>query len=66
MEFLFVAHSEASMSDWVNKVSFHAALPPSLQLLSYDEARRSAGFDPSQGVAGEFTSAGAPSAFRFD
>ncbi|XP_040070142.1 spectrin beta chain, non-erythrocytic 1 [Ixodes scapularis] len=51
VEFLFVAHSEASMSDWVNKVSFHAALPPSLQLLSYDEARRSAGFDPSQGVA---------------
>ncbi|XP_070377881.1 spectrin beta chain, non-erythrocytic 1-like isoform X1 [Dermacentor albipictus] len=47
VEFLFVANSETSMSDWVNKISFHAALPPSLQLLSYDEARKSTGLGTS-------------------
>ncbi|RZF45894.1 hypothetical protein LSTR_LSTR016840 [Laodelphax striatellus] len=25
------------MEDWINKISFHAQLPPSLQLLSYDD-----------------------------
>ncbi|XP_054271663.1 spectrin alpha chain, non-erythrocytic 1 isoform X2 [Macrosteles quadrilineatus] len=39
-EFLFAASSEAEMEDWVNKVSFHAKLPPSLQLLSYDETHK--------------------------
>jgi hypothetical protein len=39
-EFLFAAASEAEMEDWVNKVSFHAKLPPSLQLLSYDETHK--------------------------
>ncbi|XP_075227745.1 spectrin beta chain, non-erythrocytic 5 kst isoform X2 [Lycorma delicatula] len=36
-EFLFLASSESEMEDWINKISFHAQLPPSLQLLSYDE-----------------------------
>jgi hypothetical protein len=26
--------------DWVNKISFHAKLPPSLQLLSYDDTQK--------------------------
>lgn len=39
-EFLFLAGSEAEMEDWVNKISFHAKLPPSLQLLSYDESQK--------------------------
>lgn len=37
-EFLFLAASKEDMVDWVNKISFHAALPPNLQLLSYDES----------------------------
>lgn len=32
------------MEDWVNKISFHAQLPPSLQLLSYDESQKVSGF----------------------
>jgi len=28
------------MEDWVNKISFHAKLPPSLQLLSYDDIQK--------------------------
>ncbi|XP_065309042.1 spectrin beta chain-like isoform X2 [Dermacentor albipictus] len=52
VEFLFVANSETSMSDWVNKISFHAALPPSLQLLSYDEARKSTGLGTSLNASG--------------
>ncbi|XP_039289552.1 LOW QUALITY PROTEIN: spectrin alpha chain, non-erythrocytic 1-like [Nilaparvata lugens] len=36
-EFLFLANKESEMEDWINKISFHAQLPPSLQLLSYDD-----------------------------
>lgn len=43
VEFLFDAHDEAAMNEWVNKISFHAALPPSMQLLSYDDAQKSGG-----------------------
>lgn len=39
-EFLFLAPSQDEMEDWVNKISFHAKLPPSLQLLSYDESQK--------------------------
>lgn len=35
-EFLFMAPNENSMQEWLNKLSFHASLPPSMQLLSYD------------------------------
>ncbi|XP_034253991.1 spectrin beta chain, non-erythrocytic 1 isoform X5 [Thrips palmi] len=39
-EFLFLAPNEAEMLDWVTKISFHAQLPPSMQLLSYDESQK--------------------------
>ncbi|XP_034181536.2 spectrin beta chain, non-erythrocytic 5 kst isoform X4 [Osmia lignaria lignaria] len=39
-EFLFLAPNQQEMEDWVNKISFHAKLPPSLQLLSYDESQK--------------------------
>lgn len=35
-EFLFLAANHDSCADWINKISFHAALPPNLQLMSYD------------------------------
>lgn len=35
-EFLFLASNHDSCADWINKISFHAALPPNLQLMSYD------------------------------
>nr|CAD7395713.1 unnamed protein product [Timema poppensis] len=40
-EFLFLAETERQMEDWINKISFHAQLPPSLQLLSYDDSHKS-------------------------
>lgn len=39
-EFLFLASNLQEMDDWVTKISFHAKLPPSLQLLSYDESQK--------------------------
>ena len=39
-EFLFLAPNQQEMEDWVNKISFHAKLPPSMQLLSYDESQK--------------------------
>ncbi|XP_055911888.1 spectrin beta chain, non-erythrocytic 5 isoform X2 [Eupeodes corollae] len=39
-EFLFEAPKLESMNDWIRKISFHAGLPPNLQLLSYDESVR--------------------------
>ncbi|XP_031782461.2 spectrin beta chain, non-erythrocytic 1 isoform X3 [Nasonia vitripennis] len=39
-EFLFLASSKQDMEDWVNKISFHAKLPPSLQLMSYDDSHK--------------------------
>lgn len=39
-EFLFLASSTDEMNDWVNKISFHANLPPNLQLMSYDESMK--------------------------
>lgn len=39
-EFLFLSPSKPEMEDWVNKISFHAKLPPSLQLLSYDDSHK--------------------------
>lgn len=35
-EFLFLASDHESCADWINKISFHASLPPNLQLMSYD------------------------------
>uniref|UniRef100_A0A182W3B1 Spectrin beta chain n=1 Tax=Anopheles minimus TaxID=112268 RepID=A0A182W3B1_9DIPT len=37
-EFLFMTNSKESLNEWVNKIAFHAALPPNLQLMSYDES----------------------------
>lgn len=37
-EFLFLAGNKIELLDWVNKLSFHASLPPNLQLMSYDES----------------------------
>ncbi|KAF6212345.1 hypothetical protein GE061_012867 [Apolygus lucorum] len=37
-EFLFLAPSAAAMEDWVNKITFHAHLEPSNQLMRYDES----------------------------
>ncbi|XP_016965390.1 spectrin beta chain, non-erythrocytic 5 isoform X1 [Drosophila biarmipes] len=37
-EFLFEAPSLDILNDWVRKISFHASLPPNMQLLSYDES----------------------------
>lgn len=34
-EFLFLASNEAECLDWINKISFHASLPPNLQLTPY-------------------------------
>lgn len=39
-EFLFLTQSEKNMQDWINKITFHANLPPNLQLLSYDESQK--------------------------
>lgn len=46
-EFLFLASSKNDMIDWVNKISFHAALPPNLQLLSYDESIKASAAEKS-------------------
>ncbi|CAG0913206.1 unnamed protein product [Notodromas monacha] len=35
-EYLFKAENEVERDDWVKKTKFHASLPPSQQLLSYD------------------------------
>jgi len=35
-EYLFASDSETNMEDWIAKISFHAQLPPSQQLTSYD------------------------------
>ncbi|XP_015429630.1 PREDICTED: spectrin beta chain, non-erythrocytic 5 isoform X1 [Dufourea novaeangliae] len=51
-EFLFLAPSQQEMEDWVNKISFHAKLPPSLQLLSYDESQKE-GLERLQNVSVE-------------
>lgn len=37
-EFLFLSSNQQEMEDWVNKIAFHAKLPPSLQLMSYDDS----------------------------
>lgn len=39
-EFLFLASSPSEMNDWINKITFHANLPPNLQLMSYDESMK--------------------------
>jgi spectrin beta len=38
-EFLFAAEKFQHLDEWVNKISFHAALSPAQQLLSYDSFR---------------------------
>lgn len=35
-EFLFAAEDPLQLDDWVKKISFHAALSPAQQLMSYD------------------------------
>ncbi|XP_057323872.1 spectrin beta chain, non-erythrocytic 1 isoform X4 [Microplitis mediator] len=44
-EFLFLAANQQEMEDWVNKISFHAKLPPSMQLLKYDESQKADDLD---------------------
>lgn len=39
-EFLFLTSSNTELQNWVNKILFHASLPPNLQLLSYDESMK--------------------------
>lgn len=39
-EFLFLANNDTEMEEWINKIQFHAQLPPSMQLLSYDESHK--------------------------
>lgn len=39
-EFLFLTSSADEMNDWINKITFHANLPPNLQLMSYDESMK--------------------------
>lgn len=39
-EFLFLTSSVGEMNDWINKIQFHANLPPNLQLMSYDESMK--------------------------
>lgn len=39
-EYLFLANTDEEMNDWINKIAFHAQLPPSLQLLSYDDTQK--------------------------
>lgn len=51
-EFLFLAPNQQEMEVWVNKISFHAKLPPSLQLLSYDESQKQ-GLEGLQNVCAE-------------
>ncbi|KAL0275436.1 UNVERIFIED_CONTAM: hypothetical protein PYX00_003283 [Menopon gallinae] len=55
-EYLFLANTEEEMSDWVNKITFHAGLPPSLQLLSYDESQKQNDDRLSSTTAGENSS----------
>ncbi|XP_050079457.1 spectrin beta chain, non-erythrocytic 1 [Anopheles maculipalpis] len=45
-EFLFMTNSKESLSEWVNKIAFHAALPPNLQLMSYDESVKQSNSTP--------------------
>lgn len=42
-EFLFLTTSQDQMHEWVNKIAFHANLPPNLQLMSYDESMKNSG-----------------------
>lgn len=35
-EYLFVAENDEQLDEWVTKLGFHAQLPPSMQLMSYD------------------------------
>ncbi|XP_042865885.1 spectrin beta chain, non-erythrocytic 5-like isoform X7 [Penaeus japonicus] len=35
-EYLFLAESDENLEEWVTKLRFHAQLPPSMQLMSYD------------------------------
>ncbi|XP_066955513.1 spectrin beta chain, non-erythrocytic 5 isoform X7 [Macrobrachium rosenbergii] len=35
-EYLLLAESEENLNEWVTKLGFHAQLPPSMQLMSYD------------------------------
>uniref|UniRef100_A0A6B2E568 Putative beta chain spectrin n=1 Tax=Phlebotomus kandelakii TaxID=1109342 RepID=A0A6B2E568_9DIPT len=42
-EFLFLASTVHEMTDWINKISFHAKLPPNLQLMSYDDTLKQMG-----------------------
>jgi spectrin beta len=35
-----LADTSKEMEEWVNKITFHAQLPPSLQLLSYDDNQK--------------------------
>ncbi|CAG0903884.1 unnamed protein product, partial [Darwinula stevensoni] len=38
-EYLFTAENADKLDEWVKKVSFHATLPPRMQLLSYDSQK---------------------------
>lgn len=52
-EFLFLANSEEECLDWVNKISFHASLPPNLQLTPY-QVSGNLNPNPSQNLNWQF------------
>ncbi|XP_076313686.1 LOW QUALITY PROTEIN: spectrin beta chain, non-erythrocytic 5-like [Tachypleus tridentatus] len=47
-EYLFAAHTAKEMEEWMNKLAFHASLPPSLQLTSYETPSVQGDTDPDQ------------------
>ncbi|XP_013777045.2 LOW QUALITY PROTEIN: spectrin beta chain, non-erythrocytic 1-like [Limulus polyphemus] len=47
-EYLFTAHTAKEMEEWINKLAFHASLPPSLQLTSYETQPVQGDTDPDQ------------------
>merc|ERR1712071_734576 len=59
-EFLFATENSQHLDEWVNKISFHAALSPAQQLLSYDSYKRAP--PPPPPVVVEVTAPPAPPA----
>ncbi|XP_037069817.1 spectrin beta chain, non-erythrocytic 1-like [Pollicipes pollicipes] len=52
-EYLFATESEEQLQEWINKIDFHAQLPPSKQLLSYDQQTAEADSESSRETSPE-------------
>merc|ERR1719341_337171 len=50
-EYLFVSESDEVLEEWITKLDFHAKLPPSQQLLSYDNHKDGGDGDSNLGVS---------------